>query len=175
MTLWPPRLGLSLDTSPATWQRRTLRYLAIYLTLVVALVVLREVTQHIRPTLRDAQSQEATLLTQRDDLEIRVQVATTPQKVQAWAEANGMQRFAEARKTTADLSGVPATSAANSPAAGTAADAGAGPDSASQTSPETAGTSPASGTGPTGPPLATDAPMPTEPTRPALEVKTQWK
>lgn len=97
------RLPINIDTSPATWQRRTLRYLAIYLLLALALVFTRYLTQHIRPALRDAQMQEATLQTERDELEIRVQVASTPQKVQEWAVANGMQRFAEANKTTRDL------------------------------------------------------------------------
>ncbi|GAA5502038.1 hypothetical protein Dxin01_01777 [Deinococcus xinjiangensis] len=99
MTLFP----LDFDTSPATWQRRTLRYLAIYLVLSLSLVALRYCSQHVRPALRDAQETEAKLLTQRDELEIRVQVATTPQKVQDWAEAHGMQRFAEAHKTVRDL------------------------------------------------------------------------
>lgn len=101
------RLPLNIDTSPATWQRRTLRYLAIYLLLSLSLVATRFFTQHIRPELRDAQTAAAKLQTERDELEIRVQVATTPQKVQEWAIGNGMQRFAEAvnagRATTADL------------------------------------------------------------------------
>ena len=99
MTLFP----INIDTSPATWQRRTLRYLAIYLLLALSLVGLRYTTQHIRPALRDAQEQESRLLTQRDELEIRVQVATTPPKVQEWAETHGMQRFAESQKQRRDL------------------------------------------------------------------------
>ncbi len=100
-------LPIQIDTSPATWQRRTLRYLAIYLFLALSLVALRYSTQHIRPALRDAQDQEAKLLTQRDELEIRVQVATTPQKVQDWATSHGMQRFAESRKQIRDLGNQP--------------------------------------------------------------------
>lgn len=83
------------DTTTATWQRRTVRYLTIYLLLTLALVTARYFTQNIRPALREAQIQEQALQSQRDELEIRVQAASTPQKVQEWASANGMQRFAE--------------------------------------------------------------------------------
>lgn len=95
----------TVDTTTATWQRRTLRYLTIYLLLALALVTARYFTQHIRPQLREVQQQEANLLSQRDELEIRVQAATTPQKVQEWALQSGMQRFAEraASASTRDL------------------------------------------------------------------------
>lgn len=93
----------SFDTTTATWQRRTLRYLVIYLTLALVLVVARYMSQGIRPELREMQKQEAALQTQRDDLEVRVQAASSPQKVQEWAVQNGFQRFAEAVKTTRDL------------------------------------------------------------------------
>lgn len=106
---------LPIDTSTATWQRRTLRYLTIYLLLALALVAARYATQHIRPTLRDAQQQEAALLSQRDNLEIRVQAATTPQKVQEWAVQNGMQRFAESNKSTRDLGTPPPDTAPPTP------------------------------------------------------------
>lgn len=102
MMAFPP-----IDTSTATWQRRTLRYLSIYLLLALALVAARYFTQHIRPALRDVQKQEATLQAQRDDLEIRVQSASTPQKVQEWAASSGMQRFAESSKSTRDLGNLP--------------------------------------------------------------------
>ena len=91
------------DTTTATWQRRTLRYLGIYLTLALLLVAARYFTKDIRPELREAQKQEASLQTQRDDLEVRVQAASSPQKVQEWAVQNGFQRFAESRKSTRDL------------------------------------------------------------------------
>lgn len=97
----------NFDTTTATWQRRTLRYLTIYLLLALALVAARFFTQHIRPVLREVQKQEETLQAQRDDLEIRVQAATTPQKVQEWAVQNGMQRFAESSKSTRDLGNLP--------------------------------------------------------------------
>lgn len=93
----------SFDTTTATWQRRTLRYLGIYLTLALTLVAARYFTQGIRPELREMQKQEASLQTQRDDLEVRVQAASSPQRVQEWAVANGFQRFAESSKTTRDL------------------------------------------------------------------------
>lgn len=94
---------LPFDTRISTWQGRAIRYLVIYLVLACLLVVARYVTQHIRPNLRLAQEQEAALLAQRDDLEIRVQSLTTPQVVQEWALEHGMQRFAEHSKTTLDL------------------------------------------------------------------------
>ncbi len=97
------RLPLSIDTAPATWQWRTLRYLSIYLLLAMTLIAVRYKTQHVRPNLLDLQKQEATLLTQRDNLEIAVQVAVTPQKIQEWAAGNGMIHFAESPKTARDL------------------------------------------------------------------------
>ncbi|RJF72754.1 hypothetical protein D3875_15600 [Deinococcus cavernae] len=95
----------NFDTTTATWQRRTLRYLGIYLVLALLLVAARYFTQDIRPHLREVQRQEAALQTQRDDLEVRVQAASSPQKVQQWAVQNGLQRFAEkaASATTRDL------------------------------------------------------------------------
>ncbi|MFC5847439.1 hypothetical protein [Deinococcus petrolearius] len=96
-------LRWAFDTTPVTWQRRTLRYLAIYLALALLLVGARYLTQNVRPDLRAAQKREETLVKERDTLALRVQAATTPQKVQAWALENGMQRFAESRKTTRDL------------------------------------------------------------------------
>lgn len=101
-------LRWAFDTTPVTWQRRTLRYLAIYLALAVLLVGARYLTQDVRPDLRAAQQREEDLVKARDTLAVRVQAATTPQKVQAWALANGMQRFAESRKTRQSLGPVPA-------------------------------------------------------------------
>ncbi|WP_291425820.1 hypothetical protein [Deinococcus sp.] len=97
------RLPLNFDTAPATWQWRTLRYLSIYLLLAITLIAVRYKTQHVRPNLLDLQKQEATLLTQRDNLEIAVQVAVTPQRIQEWAAANGMIHFAESPKAARDL------------------------------------------------------------------------
>lgn len=100
-------LRWNFDTTPVTWQRRTLRYLAIYLALALLLVGARYLTQDVRTDLRAAQNREELLIEQRDDLTVRVQAATTPQKVQTWALENGMQRFAESRKAVRDL-GTPA-------------------------------------------------------------------
>lgn len=100
-------LRWTFDTTPVTWQRRTLRYLAIYLALALLLVGARYLSQDVRPDLRAAQLREEDLIRQRDDLTVRVQAATTPQKVQTWALENGMQRFAESRKAVHDL-GTPA-------------------------------------------------------------------
>ncbi|WP_043802084.1 hypothetical protein [Deinococcus gobiensis] len=93
----------AFDTTPVTWQRRTLRYLAIYLALALLLVGARYLSQDVRPDLRAAQQREEELIAMRDDLTVRVQAATTPQKVQTWATENGMQRFAESRKAVRDL------------------------------------------------------------------------
>lgn len=97
-----------LDLSAATWRARAIRYVAIYLLLALALVAARYLTQDVRPTLRAAQEREAALTTERDELELRVQALGNPQRVRDWAFANGMRRFAEAPKTTAELTGVPA-------------------------------------------------------------------
>lgn len=108
----------NFDTTTATWQRRTLRYLTIYLLLAAALVTVRYFTQHIRPELREVQTREAELISQRDELEIRVQAATTPQRVQEWALQSGMQRFAEraGSATRSDLGAeIPDPSPSNTP------------------------------------------------------------
>lgn len=84
------------DTSVAVWRARAIRYVLIYLSLVLALVVARSLTQDIRPNLLAAQEREAALTTQRDDLTVRVQALETPQRVRDWAFANGMRRFADA-------------------------------------------------------------------------------
>ncbi|BDP41867.1 hypothetical protein DAETH_18360 [Deinococcus aetherius] len=97
-----------LDLSAATWRARAIRYVGIYLLLALALVAARYLTQDVRPDLRAAQEREAALTTQRDELELRVQALGNPQRVRDWAFANGMRRFAEASKTTAELTGVPA-------------------------------------------------------------------
>lgn len=109
-------LRWAFDTTPVTWQRRTLRYLAIYLALALLLVGARYLTQDVRPDLRAAQDREEVLIKQRDTLALRVQAATTPQKVQAWALENGMQRFAESRKTTRDLGASAVTVPPSAPA-----------------------------------------------------------
>ncbi|WP_216319195.1 hypothetical protein [Deinococcus aestuarii] len=101
-------MSTRLDLSAATWRARAIRYVAIYLLLALALVTARSLTQEVRPTLRAAQEREAALTTERDELELRVQALGNPQRVRDWAFANGMRRFAEAPKKTAELTGVPA-------------------------------------------------------------------
>lgn len=96
-----------LDLNAATWRARAMRYVGIYLLLALALVAARFVTQDVRPTLRAAQEREAALTTQRDELELRVQALGNPQRIRDWAFQNGMRRFAEAPKTTQDLTAVP--------------------------------------------------------------------
>lgn len=103
------RLSLpSFDLSVSTWQARAIRYVGIYLLLTLTLVGARLWTQDVRPELRAAQAREAALTTERDELELRVQTLSTPQRVREWAFENGMRRFAEVPKTTAALSGVSA-------------------------------------------------------------------
>ncbi|TDE87566.1 MULTISPECIES: hypothetical protein [Deinococcus] len=97
-----------LDLSVATWRARAIRYVVIYLLLALALVGARFLTQGVRPALRAAQEREAVLTTQRDELELRVQALGNPQRIRDWALQNGMRRFAEAPKTTQDLSSIPA-------------------------------------------------------------------
>ncbi|WP_034383264.1 hypothetical protein [Deinococcus sp. YIM 77859] len=99
-----PRVDLSI----ATWRARAIRYVSIYLVLALTLVGARFFTQDVRPTLRAAQDREAALLNERDELELRVQALTNPQRIRDWALHNGMRRFAEAPKTTQDITGVPA-------------------------------------------------------------------
>lgn len=103
------RLNLpNVDLSVSTWQARAIRYVVIYLLLALALVGARLWTQDVRPDLRAAQAREAALTTERDELELRVQALSTPQRVREWALSNGMRRYAEMPKTRAALSGVAA-------------------------------------------------------------------
>lgn len=92
-----------LDLSEERWRRRALRYLSIYLVLVVALVTVRYLTHTIRPNLRAAQKQATELTMKRDRLQIQIQALTMPQRIQTWASQNNMQRFAEVAKIPRDL------------------------------------------------------------------------
>ncbi|MFN4249381.1 MULTISPECIES: hypothetical protein [unclassified Deinococcus] len=110
------RLGrLTVDTSLPTWRGRAVRYVLIYLLMVLALVTVRAATQGVRPALKEAQAREAALTTQRDDLALQLQVLENPQRLRDWAFANGMQRFTDAAKETGKIGGVKA--AAPAPAA----------------------------------------------------------
>ena len=110
------RLGrLTVDTSLPTWRGRAVRYVLIYLLMVLALVTVRAATQQVRPDLKEAQAREAALTTQRDDLALQLQVLENPQRLRDWAFANGMQRFTDAAKETGKIGGV--KGAAPAPAA----------------------------------------------------------
>lgn len=91
-------LPLELDTSLPTWRARAVRYLLIYIALVVALVSVRSGTSGVRPALREARDREGQLITQRDNLALQLQALENPQRVRDWAFANGMRRVADAPK-----------------------------------------------------------------------------
>ena len=103
--VWPATLVV--DTSLPTWRGRAVRYVLIYLLMVVTLVIVRGATQHIRPELRAAQVREAELTTQRDTLVLQVQALENPQRLRSWAFANGMRRFTDADKVTETIPPVP--------------------------------------------------------------------
>jgi hypothetical protein len=109
-----PRLE-QLDLTFNTWRGRSVRYVLIYLALSVVLVGTRYATQQIRPDLRAMQDREAALISERDQLQLSVQALHTPQAVREWAFANGMRRFAEARKTTATIAPIPPPAQAGPP------------------------------------------------------------
>ncbi|MDV6373730.1 hypothetical protein [Deinococcus arenicola] len=102
----------SVDLTETTWRGRAIRYVAIYLVLALTLVGARYLTQDIRPGLRVALDREATLVTQRNDLAVRVQALESPQRIREWAFANGMVRFAEAPKQSQAILPLPPGSAA---------------------------------------------------------------
>lgn len=93
----------TLDTSVSTWRNRAVRYLLIYLALLVTLVGVRFLTQNVRPELRAAQLREGQLISQRDTLSLEVQSLENLQRVRDWAFANDMRRFAEATKVTQEI------------------------------------------------------------------------
>lgn len=93
----------TLDTSVLTWRNRAVRYLLIYLALLVTLVSVRFLTQNVRPELRAAQLREGQLISQRDTLSLEVQSLENLQRVRDWAFANDMRRFAEANKVTQEI------------------------------------------------------------------------
>lgn len=84
-----------------------MRYVLIYVLLALVLVGVRYVTHDVRVQLRAAADREEVLIAQRDTLEVQVQALTTPQRIREWAFAEGMRRFAEAPKVTADLPTIP--------------------------------------------------------------------
>ncbi|MFB9994145.1 hypothetical protein ACFFLM_19490 [Deinococcus oregonensis] len=98
---------LTMDTSAATWRGRAMRYVLIYVLLALVLVGVRYATHEVRVNLRAAADREKVLIAQRDSLEVQVQALTTPQRIREWAFSQGMRRFAEVNKVTADLPTIP--------------------------------------------------------------------
>lgn len=94
---------LKMDTNAATWRGRAMRYVLIYLLLTLVLVGMRYATQNVRVELRAAAAREEELIVVRDELEVRVQALTTPQRIREWAFSQGMRRFAETPKVRADM------------------------------------------------------------------------
>jgi len=158
-----PRLR-NVDLSEATWRGRAIRYVLIYLALALALVGLRYYTQDIRPALRAVQEREATLLTQRNDLAVRVQTLENPQRIRDWAFANGMIRFAEAPKESQAFLPLPPPGQRN---AGVSADA----VKAEPTSPESTRSVSARPDQPSSP---VQPSIPGQPDN-TVEVRTQWR
>ncbi|WP_309573118.1 hypothetical protein [Deinococcus sp.] len=101
----------TLDTSAVTWRGRALRYLLIYLLLLLSLVTARYVTRDVRPTLVDITKREEALSKEREVLALEVQSLSNVQRVRDWAFAHGMHRFAEATKTTETFPAARATPA----------------------------------------------------------------
>ncbi|GGB64065.1 hypothetical protein [Deinococcus soli (ex Cha et al. 2016)] len=108
---WP-----DLDLTLPTWRARAVRYLLIYVALVLALVSVRASTSGVRPALREAQGREQALVTQRDNLILQLEALETPQRIIEWARGNGMRLYADAPKDTADIPAIPAAAPAPVPA-----------------------------------------------------------
>ncbi|GHF98240.1 hypothetical protein GCM10017783_07820 [Deinococcus piscis] len=95
-------------TDEVLWRRWALRLLAVWALLSLALVGLRIMTASIRPELREAQIAQEALVKERDTLSLEVQSLGNASRITAWAEEQGMLRFADSLKRTAKLSGVEA-------------------------------------------------------------------
>lgn len=102
-----PLPTVDLDLTLPTWRARAVRYLLIYVALVVALVSVRASTSDVRPALREAQGREQALVTQRDNLILQLEALETPQRIFEWARGNGMVLYAAAPKDTAEIAGIP--------------------------------------------------------------------
>jgi hypothetical protein len=163
---------LPLQASAARWQSRAVRYTALYVVLVCLLLGLRYATRDTYPQLRELRQSVAELQLKRDHLEIEVQTLTTGPRVLAWATAQGMVPYAQARKSSAEIAALPSlpgqplpNTAPTAPAPISPAPSDAAPSSAASAE-QTSGTDPPSGASPVQLPL-TPAPR--------LEVTTQWK
>ncbi|MFC6590692.1 hypothetical protein ACFP81_00650 [Deinococcus lacus] len=94
--------------SEAMWRRRAVRLLLTYLALNLALLGLRSQTDYVRPGLLAARESEAGLTALRDRLDLEVQALSSVTRVRTWAQENGMRRFAELPKYSAEIGGVAA-------------------------------------------------------------------
>lgn len=99
---------MSAEGLASLWRARTLRYVSIYLLLTCALVALRYQTREIYPTLYDLREERTVLQAQRDSLSVQVQGLVSEGRIRDWALANGMRYYAQAPKTSTQLSGLPA-------------------------------------------------------------------
>ena len=99
----PPWSTVTVPETGATWRGRALRYLLIYLLLLVAVVTARYLTHEVRPTLVTMTEREAALTARRAALAVEVQSLANEQRVREWAFANGMHRFAEAGKVSQSI------------------------------------------------------------------------
>ncbi|WP_221089178.1 hypothetical protein [Deinococcus aquaedulcis] len=83
-----------MDTSLPTWRARAVRYVLIYLALVLVLVTVRALTSNVRPALRAAEKREAALITQNADLTVQLQTLESQRRLKDWAQAHGMRLLA---------------------------------------------------------------------------------
>ena len=99
---------LPLQASLSVWRARALRYTSFYVLLAAALLGLRYTTRETYPHLRELKASVLELQNERDHLELEVQTLTTGPRVLEWAAAQGMVPYAQATKTSADLTALPA-------------------------------------------------------------------
>lgn len=103
-------------TDSAFWQRWAMRLLTLWAVLSLGMVGLRVATAHIRPELRQETAAGEELVKQRDALSLEVQGLHSAGRIQEWAEAAGMVRFASAAKESAEISGIQAPPVPQDPA-----------------------------------------------------------
>ena len=88
------------------WRPWALRSVALWTVSMLALIGLRVATAEVRPGLREAQTEQVSLVTQRDQLALEVQGLNNVSRVRSWAEEHGMIRFADSEKRSAEVAGV---------------------------------------------------------------------
>ncbi|WP_161882712.1 hypothetical protein [Deinococcus alpinitundrae] len=98
---------LPLQASLSVWRARALRYTSFYVLLAAALLGLRYATRETYPHLRELKASVLELQNERDHLELEVQTLTTGPRVLEWAAAQGMVPYAQATKTSAEISVLP--------------------------------------------------------------------